>query len=152
MISAMLDDRRTDKTYTPKSLHDKAMLMKLKISQWTARKYDKNVSEKVADDYQTTSKDAGRYNKILIAQEAIKKISQIVTKARDFHEKQTLPWDDDGMRLLPAANYMNYTANMRRLKSEYEAAVNDFILNYYDRSVSNSRSSTRLRCFNVPSM
>jgi hypothetical protein len=125
----MLDERRTQVSYTPKSLNDKAMLMRLSISQWTARKYDKNISEKVAGDYNTT-KEAGRYNKVLIAQDAIKRISQIVTKARDFHEKQTLPWDDDGVRLLPAANYMNYTSNMRKLKSEYESAVNDFVLNY----------------------
>ncbi len=32
-------------------LHDEAMIVRLSISQWTARMFDKSVSQKVADDY-----------------------------------------------------------------------------------------------------
>src|SRR5438094_45147 len=41
------------------TLHHSAMLAALNISQWTARKYDKNVSKEVEAKHQAT--DAGRF-------------------------------------------------------------------------------------------
>ena len=111
------------------NLTDKAMLIKLSISQWTARKYDRNVSDKVASDY-NADKDAGRYNKVLIAIEAIKKVQKIVNEARTFHYENTLPWSDDESRLLPATNYLDYSQKIREYKAEFESAVNDFIDQY----------------------
>ncbi len=112
-----------------KDLTQTAMLIRLSISQWTARKYDKEVSNKVAETYNASDK-SGRYNKILIAEDAIKRISQIVGEARDFHYKNTLPWTDDGVRLLPAANYMDYTRVTRQYRSDFETAVAAFIGSY----------------------
>jgi hypothetical protein len=112
-----------------KDLTQTAMLIRLSISQWTARKYDKEVSNMVAETYNAGDK-SGRYNKILIAEDAIKRISQIVGEARDFHYKNTLPWTDDGVRLLPAANYMDYTRVIRQYRSDFEAAVAAFIGSY----------------------
>ncbi len=113
----------------PKNLTETAMLVRLSISQWTARKYDKEVSSKAAEAYNANEK-SGRYNKVLIAEEAIKKISEIVSEARDFHYKNTLPWTDDGARLLAATNYMQYTHKMRRYRSDFENEVASFIGNY----------------------
>jgi len=112
-----------------KDLTQTAMLIRLSISQWTARKYDKEVSNMVAETYNASDK-SGRYNKILIAEDAIKRISQIVGEARDFHYKNTLPWTDDGVRLLPAANYMDYTRVIRQHRSDFETAVAAFIGSY----------------------
>jgi hypothetical protein len=111
------------------NLSDKAMLVRLSISQWTARKYDKVVSDKVASDYGAGS-EAGRYNKLLIAQEAIKKITKLSGDARTYHYAQTLPWDDSDARLLPAANYLPYTNKMRDFKGAFESAVRDFMAEY----------------------
>ncbi len=113
----------------PKNLTETAMLVRLSISQWTARKYDREVSSKAAEAYNANEK-SGRYNKVLIAEEAIKKISEIVSEARDFHYKNTLPWTDDGARLLAATNYMQYTHKMRRYRSDFENEVASFIGNY----------------------
>jgi len=82
------------------NLNEKAMLVKLSVSQWTARKYDKKVSQEINDQY--SAHDAGRYNKVLIAQEEIKKISKVASQARSFHYFNTLPWDDNGSRILPS--------------------------------------------------
>jgi hypothetical protein len=111
------------------NLSSKAMLVKLAISQWTARKYDKEVSAKVASDYQTAS-DSGRYNKVLIAEESIQAISRAATDARTFHYANTLPWADDGARILPSANYLAYTHAMQEYRLAFESAVRAFIDSY----------------------
>jgi hypothetical protein len=110
-------------------LSEKAMLAKLSISKWSARKHDKSVSQEVARNH-GTDQDRGRFNKVLVAQEALKAIQKADGAARTYHYTNTLPWKDDGARILPASNYMEYTAEMRRLKSEFEAAVNDFFYAY----------------------
>lgn len=110
-------------------LKDDAMIVRLSISQWTARKFDKTATAKVAADYSVAS-TAGRYNKVLIAKEAIQNITQAASAARTFHYINTLPWDDGGGRILPAANFLTYSKEMRKLKEQFEKAIRDFIGNY----------------------
>lgn len=114
-------------------LHEKAMLAKLSISQWTARRYDKKISDEVAAQHaaQASNKDdIGRYNKVLIAQDAIKKINEVASEARTYHYEQTLPWHDDGARILPSKNYAAYMKRMRELRAEFESRVGAFVANY----------------------
>jgi len=113
------------------SLKEKAMLVRLGISQWTGRKYDRSVSEKVAADYGTTT-DAGRYNKVLIANEAIKTVQQVANEARIYHYQNTLPWNDNGDRILPAMNFDHYSEKMREQRAKYEQTVREFISAYPD--------------------
>lgn len=110
-------------------LRDEAMIVRLSISQWTARKFDRGVTQKVANDYGTTA-DVGRYNKILVAQDAIKEITQTVSNVRAFHYENTLPWDDAGGRILPSANFLVYSKRMREFKAEFDKAVQAFVSNY----------------------
>ena len=48
-------------------ISDKAMLICLHITMWTARKHDKRVSEEVAQSHEANT-NAGRYNKHLLDQ------------------------------------------------------------------------------------
>ena len=114
---------------TTNNLGNKAMLVRLAIKQWSVRKYDRKVTKKIAKDYNTAA-DAGRYTKVLLAENAIRKMSQVANEARSYHYERTLPWYDWGPRLLPAANYLEYTQKMQFFKTEYEKAVNDFIRSY----------------------
>lgn len=107
------------------NLTEKAMLVRLSVSQWTARKYDRQVSKEV--DTTHGVENAGRYNKVLIALESIKKISRVANDARTFHYNNTLPWSDEGQRILPALNFMTYSKKMRQLHQEFDNAVSDFL-------------------------
>jgi hypothetical protein len=107
------------------------MLVRLSVSQWTARRFDRAVTEKAAAAYGADT-SAGRYNKILIAENAIKKVSKVVNDARTFHYTNTLPWGDDGARILPAANFQQYSAEMRQHRVTFESAVAEFSTNYPD--------------------
>jgi hypothetical protein len=79
-----------------------------------ARKHDKDASEEIATRHGAQS-DAGRYHKILLPKAALAEIQKIVSEARQEHYFMTLPWDDNGYRVLPAAVYMDHVEKMRTL-------------------------------------
>lgn len=110
-------------------LSQKAMLVKLSMSHWTARKYDRSVSDKVASDY-GASQDSGRYHKVLVAKEAIHEVLRAINDAKVFHYANTLPWQDDGFRILPAANFDIYSKGMRERQSDFENKAAEFCKNY----------------------
>jgi len=110
------------------SINEKAMLVYLNISFWAARKYDKKISQEIEDQYQ--AEEAGRFNKILIATEHLSNIQKIISAARTFHYENTLPWSDQGGRLLPSANYFNYTKTIQSFRDDFEREVTNFIQVY----------------------
>ena len=110
-------------------LSEKAMLVRPSISMWTARKYDRTVSDEVADTH-NSEKDMGRFNKVIISPEEIKKIQKIANEARIFHYYRTLPWSDEGSRILPCEAYMDYMAKMGEYKSKFEGGVQSFLDKY----------------------
>lgn len=110
-------------------LTDRAMLAGLTIAQWSARKHDKRVSDKVARDHEASA-DAGRYNKTLVTKEALKEIASIAGEARGHHYTNTLPWADNGARILPAANYWDYTQQQRAFREQFQRAVTQFCESY----------------------
>jgi hypothetical protein len=67
--------------------------------------------------------DAGRYHKILLPTVALAEIHKIMSEARQEYYLMTLPWDDNGYRVLPAAAYMNHTEKMRALSNRFTPAV-----------------------------
>ena len=100
------------------SLSTRAMLCSLSIGMWSARKHDPEASEEIATRHGAQA-DAGRYHKVLLPKEALAEILKIVNEARQEHYFMTLPWDDDGYRVLPAAAYMDHTAKMRALSNRF---------------------------------
>ena len=112
-------------------LKQKAMLARLTITQFSASRNDKTATDSVKEKFQTGN-DAGRYQKALIAKGAIKAVSSAANEARIFHYAQTLPWKDDGARILPAANYLQYSEGMRQKKAAFLAAVQKFVASYPD--------------------
>jgi len=112
------------------NLNDRALLVQLSISQWTARKYDKRVTKQVADNNGTTM-SAGRYNKSLLPMNDL--LDQVHKKATHIRTKfyaNTLPWGIEGTQMLPTANYLNFMTEFRREKSEWQTLVNNFVDNY----------------------
>lgn len=109
-------------------LQDSAMLVTLNISQWTARKHDRSISNEV--DKNHGAKDGGRYNKLLIRKDALDPISKIEGAARQYLYKVTLAWGDNGERLLPAALFMEFTQTIGQFRSEFDSRVRDFVAEY----------------------
>lgn len=113
------------------AIHTRALLVWLQISTWSARKYDKSVSNKVNAQY-AASNDAGRYNKFLLPGDTAS-YQTLVTLAgsiRAEHYKNTLAWSDEGWRLLPTANYIDYTDWLRTRQAEFTRALDTFVADY----------------------
>lgn len=111
------------------ALASRAMLASVSVRQWTARKFDRRVSETVNAQH-GASVDAGRYNKRLIAGDALASIARITNDARQAHYHFSLPWTDTGPRLLPASVYLSFADRMRALRAEFDGAVSNFIAGY----------------------
>ena len=104
------------------SLSSRAMLCSLSISMWSARKHDPDASQEIAQRHGAQA-DAGRYHKVLLPKAALAEIQKIVSDARQEHYFMTLPWDDNGYRVLPAAAYMDHAEKMRELSDRFTPAV-----------------------------
>ena len=112
------------------NLSDRALLVQLNISQWTARKYDKKATKEVADTNNTVMA-AGRYNKSLLPMNGyLDRVHKKATAIRETYYKNTLPWGLNGTQMLPSANYLNFMSEFRSAKSEWEVLVNDFLGEY----------------------
>jgi DNA polymerase III subunit beta len=63
-------------------------------------------------------------------------------RARRDHDFLTLPWTDNGWRVLPAATYFEHTQKMQEHKTTVLAAVGKFIARYEDVVRNQSRLGT----------
>lgn len=110
-------------------LEERALLVKLTINQWSAKKTDKEVSLEVSLNKQARS-DAGSFRKQLISKEALKKIGKVISAARQTHYTLTLPWNDDGSRIITTEGYKHYAKVMQDYRIAMQEAVDEFLGEY----------------------
>lgn len=113
------------------NLSKKAMLARLQVKKWSGSKYDRKVSAEVAANHNATA-GAGRYRKNLLGKEKnpLKEVSAACDEARAVHYANTLPWGQDGSRILPKENYFTYVDEMRKLRGKFDKAVRGFLAVY----------------------
>jgi len=112
-------------------LSDKAMLAGISIRQWSGSRIDHNVTADIHRQH-GADQSSGRYNKKLIDPAALSEIRKSANLARKAHYQQTLPWLDDGSRVLPAKGFDKYSREMREYKANFEQAVKDFLGKWND--------------------
>ena len=109
---------------------DRALLVQLSISQWTARKFDKKTTKEVADSHGVTEV-VGRYNKALLPlNDLLKQIHQTSAAIRQRFYANTLPWGIEGTFILPTGNYLEFMTEFRGYKSKWLALVDQFCDQY----------------------
>jgi hypothetical protein len=118
-------------------IQNRAMLANLSISRWKARKTDKKVSKEVTSHHGAAA-DSGDFRKTLIDKAHLKALTSSESAIRAYHYKMTLPWDDDGRRILPSTLYSAYTDAMREFKRIDQKLRLDFLA-VYPRLVSEAR-------------
>lgn len=107
-------------------LSKKSMLVGLSISQWTARKFDRAASREVWTTHGATS-DSGRFSKALLpCANELQAIATNANDARAFYYANTLPWADDGLRILPVENFIEFSGKMSQYKNNHERLVGIF--------------------------
>ncbi len=117
---------------TQANLSSRAMLVSLNIRRWQATRTDKKVSAEIAKTHGVSEKRAGHYRKHAIDVEApsFKAVVSAGSDLRNKHYELTLPWGQDGARILTTEMFESYSAEMRQLKSVFERAVKAFVEDY----------------------
>ena len=112
-----------------KDLGEKALIVNLNISVWSARKTDKNVLREISNLYHS-DQNHGSFSKLLISKARLEAIKDIASAARKYHNEMTLPWMDGGGRLLPSKDFQDYSFTMSNYQSEFYTTVDDFVNSY----------------------
>ena len=113
-------------------IHTSAMLVELSVSNWTGMKIDRRASQEV-DETKGTKVAANTVHKKLFAgTKLLDDIVKFSAKVRAAHNESTLPWTDNGVRLLPSSSFIDYKSKMSTLETEWEGFVNGFLENYVD--------------------
>lgn len=113
------------------NLNSVAMLCEFTSSVWTARILDRKESGKVVNGAGAKSKDAARVNKnLMCGRTELAEIAQLVTEARNYVYDNTLPWSDNGQRLLIGARFVNFDAKMEAYKMQFNMKVKEFLALY----------------------
>lgn len=112
------------------NMYDTGMIVNLTISAWSGHKLDKAKTATVTSEANADS-DAARVNKHLVSKDALAGITRASNALRQYFYRATLPWGDNGDRLLSAAGFLDFTQEIARLTAEFDAAVDEFITTKY---------------------
>jgi len=100
-----------------------AMLASLSISKWEGHKLDKRATAEVTDSHSAAS-DAARVNKLLMPKEWFAPITTVVGAARTTFANYTLPWRDNGDRIMTSLAVMKVMDAMRGCEINFWDVVN----------------------------
>ena len=110
---------------------NRAVLVSLNVSIWTANKLDREDSKEVVDQKKLKNDQMARVWKSLLPKNTFfSSIHGLAAKARKFHYANTFAWVQEGARMLPTTNYMEYMEFMRQMKTEFNRAVETFLQEY----------------------
>lgn len=113
------------------SLAERAMLVTLNMSTWSGQKVDKGVTNEVARIHGNAA-DMGAYQKRLVSKDSpLTKLKKIQGQARLDHYARTLPWADNGLRILSNHGYFGYMEAMSKYRTEFDDVLNGEFLPQY---------------------
>jgi hypothetical protein len=108
-----------------------SLLVEFNASVWTARKLDKKTTDEVVTSKNAAAKDAARVNKHLLAgRNELDVIQTYIGSVRTFVYENTMPWSDNGLRLLPTTFFMEFSKRMNNSEDTFFSYVEDFIKVY----------------------
>ena len=111
------------------ALSNSAMLIALNLTQWSARKLDREASNELCESKDAT-RGSGNFNKILIPKVHLQPIQRMVNTIRNYHYSTTLPWEQSGADILPSRMYMGYMQEMGNLEIQFNELVDEFCTDY----------------------
>lgn len=115
-------------------LTEKAMVMNLSIGVWEGRRLDRDATRQVTENAGAAA-DAARVNKHLIPKEALAEIVTAVGAIRTHFYKNTLPWRDNGDRLMTRMIFLKFIPEHEALIADFNTKVADFLDNHYKSAI-----------------
>ncbi len=111
-------------------LHEKATLVRLSVSRWSGTKADKKAAAEVAERHGAAPRSGSFTKKLIQDNPWVQMFGTAANKAVDYHMSVTMPWMDNGQRVLPAELYWDYTKKMREIGVEADQAIERIIENF----------------------
>jgi hypothetical protein len=113
------------------TLSERAILTTLNVSQWTARKLDRDETLSVNRKHGLMI-EAARVNKNLLPTKnnELQVLQAVTSMIRKDFDKHTLPWSVDGMRILKSDCYMDFSQDVRGWQDQWENARDEFLRVY----------------------
>lgn len=107
-------------------LSHRAVLVSLHTGSWTGMLTDRKVTEEVSEANNADLRGAGRYGKQIVSNKFLHTVNSKVSQARRTHFALSLPWEDNGTRILATRGYKHYTEQMRLARIMVESAAKEF--------------------------
>lgn len=108
-----------------------SVLVDLSIRTYTGRRLDRSTQEEVQHAKGAASRRAASVYKSLFAEcKELDAILKLQATARTTHYKMTLPWSDNGSRLLPILALQGYQDRMGQFRAEFDDLVGRFLDKY----------------------
>lgn len=111
------------------SLANRAILVALQISQWDARRIDKQETRAVLTKHAMVDKAARVHKSLLPGAPELEKVHKYAGDIRTFVYKHTLPWAE-GMQILRTVGFIDFTQELDTMKQHWLGLVRDFIYEY----------------------
>lgn len=116
------------------ALTERAMVMNLSISIWQGYRIDKEASRKVTSDNGADA-DAARVNKHLVPKDYLAPVITAANNVRTHFYANTLPWRDNGDRLMTRKLYLGFIEAHEKLVTEFRNAVATFLDDKYPSAI-----------------
>lgn len=116
------------------ALVERAMILSLGIGIWQGQRHDRDASAKVTSDAGAAG-DAARVNKHLVPKEALKGIVTAQNAIRSHFYAKTMPWRDNGDRLMPRKMFTSFIEEHEKLVADFQAKVNEFLGEAYPAAI-----------------
>lgn len=112
------------------TITERAMVMTLSVGAWMGHRLDKAASQKITAEAGAAS-DAARVNKLLVPKESIAPVTTAQGTIRTHFYENTLPWRDNGGRLMTRLVYLDFIPRHEELVGNFHAAVEKFVTEDY---------------------
>lgn len=112
-------------------LQKEAMLVALSVGTWNPTCYDAVATTELLEQ-KNADRKAARVRKTLVRPERIREIRSCNRRMRQIHDLLTIPWDNQGGRILPVKHYETYCKQMDIEIEKRMTAVVTFFGNYAD--------------------
>jgi hypothetical protein len=117
-------------TTTAPSISSAAMTVDFNASVWTARKKDRKASDDVTN-MNAADKGVANVTKNLLGDcDELRAVQKFAGNVRNMHYSMTMPWSDNGSRLLTTMQYFKYNEVMTDLQQEFGRLVDEFLTVY----------------------
>jgi len=110
-------------------LKNKCLMVRLSRKKINRNKMDKEMGQELRDKKNVTDAAAVRVNKSIFTAESTEKYMKVYTEGSKYFYRVTLPWDDQGWRLLSIDLFKDFTSKFKTFTRDYREAVLDWVEN-----------------------